>query len=114
MSLLRGILRSMRRTSDCSDPVSVDEWNRVRSCHMGRAPDESSRVHEVLRSSSWLALVCFAESVDPNSLGLSSERSEAVREEIVTLRAHDALELYVGCLERLADTDTRRSEERTC
>jgi hypothetical protein len=112
--VLKGLIRKLRRQIDSPTPPSKDEWERLRLQHVGRVSDETSRIQGILRGSSWLATVCCAESVDPNSLGLSSERCESLCEELARLQTVKPLELYVACLEKLTGADNCHSQEEGC
>ncbi len=112
--MLMGFIRKLRRQVDSPTLPSTDEWERRRVQHVGRASDESLRLREMLHRSSWLAIVCCAESVDPNSLGLSSERCEALCGELAMLKTAKPLELYVACLEKLAGADNCHRQEDGC
>jgi len=99
-----------------SSPFKAPEWDLERArqlTHNLQEPRHTDPFHGI----SWVAMACFIEEVDPQTLSLSRDDFRGALSGLERLRAMKPLEAYAGCLERLSqvtdntDDHTREEEE---
>ena len=96
-----------------NEGVSADEWDASRAQQVAAFFEQKDRdavARDPLGGVHWIAMVCFVEEIDPETLPLGNRDKAEVLSGLERIGAIGALEAYAACLEKLSLCDDDRDE----